>query len=83
MRPSDTTVAAHRAQLEIYRRMGADSRLALGLQMSDELQRVAADGIRLRHPEYDSELLWAALLQQRLGIDTFRIVYPDRPIVAP
>lgn len=63
--------------------MGADSRLALGLQMSDELQRVAADGIRLRHPEYDSELLWAALLQQRLGIDTFRIVYPDRPIVAP
>jgi len=63
--------------------MNTDSRLALGLQMSDELQQVAADGIRLRHPEYDPELLHAALLQQRLGIEIFRIAYPGRPIVAP
>ena len=83
MRPSDTTVAAHRAQLEIYRRMGADARLALGLQMSDDLQQVAVDGIRLRHPEYDRESLQAALLQQRLGAEIFRVVYPGRPIVAP
>ena len=83
MRPSDTTAPAHQAQLEIYRRMGADARLALGLQMSDELQQVAADGIRLRHPGYDAEMLWAALVRQRLGLEIFRIVYPGRPVVAP
>ena len=44
MRPNDTTPDAHRIQIEIYRRMSADDRLALALRVSEDLQSVTADG---------------------------------------
>lgn len=54
MRSPDTAPAAHRVQVEIWRRMGSEARLALALQMSDDLRATVADGVRLRNPRHDA-----------------------------
>ena len=83
MRLRDTTPTAHRTQLEVYRRMSAAERLALGLKLSADLQRVAADGVRFRHPEYDARTLEYSVRRLRLGVRAFSEAYPREPLVAP
>lgn len=83
MRPRDTTPTAYRTQLEIYRQMSASERLALGLRLSADLQRVVADGVRFRHPEYDTRMLEYSVRRLRLGTRSFGEAYPREPLVAP
>ena len=83
MRPRDTSRAAHRAQLEVYRRMDSTERLALALQLSDDLRAVLADGVRIRHPEYDAESVRSAVLRLSLGDKLFRTAFPVKNPVTP
>ncbi|MEI8255211.1 MAG: hypothetical protein WCJ30_06005 [Deltaproteobacteria bacterium] len=55
MLPTDTEPGALRAQLEALRRLGAEGRLRLGVQMCDDARQIAFEGIRRRHPEYSDE----------------------------
>ncbi len=83
MRPKDTSPESHRAQLDTYRRMGANARLALALSMSDDLRAVTEDGVRGRHPDYDERAVQTAVLQLSLGVSAFRAAFPERMPVAP
>jgi hypothetical protein len=69
IRPRDTSLAAHEAQLQVFRRLSPAERLAIACQMSDEIRQVCADGIRHRHPDMtDAEVNSAVrqiLLRQR------------------
>ena len=79
--PADTSDEAHAAQVAAWRRMGPYRRLALALQMSDEIRQVARDGIRHRHPEYDDEQLRWALFRLALGDELFREAFPAAPVL--
>ncbi|MBL8716976.1 MAG: hypothetical protein JNL79_13320 [Myxococcales bacterium] len=48
---SDTTEAAHRAQLAIWRRLGPEGRGRLAAEMSEDARAIAIEGERRRHPE--------------------------------
>jgi hypothetical protein len=83
MLPFDTTAEAHQAQIEVYRRMGPESRLRLGMSMCDAAREIAREGIRARHPEYDETSVKWALFRLILGDALFRVTYPARPILSP
>jgi len=57
--------------------MGPERRFATALQMSDDLRRLSAAGIRHRHPEYsEGEIRWA-LDRMLLGEELFTKAYPQ------
>ena len=78
MRPRDTSPAAHRAQLAVYRRMSSNERLALALRMGDDLQAVLRAGVRMRHPELDEEGVELAARRLNLGAAIFDAAFPAR-----
>ena len=78
LRSRDTTKAAHRAQLDVYRRMTPEQRLLLAWRMSDDLRAVVADGVRIRHPDCQDEDVERGVLRLYLGEQLFRCAYIDR-----
>lgn len=74
--PADTSVEAARVQLEIFRRMRPEKRLAMAMSLSDSLRRLAADGVLSRHPHYSPEQVKLAVFKLTLGDDLFRKAYP-------
>jgi hypothetical protein len=53
------------------------------MAMSEDVNAIAADGVRARHPAYDADRVRWAVLRLRLGDEVFRQVWPDAPLVAP
>lgn len=79
----DTSVDAHRAQTEAYRRLGGAGRSAVMFRLSDSVRRTTLAGIRSRHPDYAEERARMALFRLLLGDELFRKVWPGRELVAP
>lgn len=61
--PSDTHPDAANVQLEIFRRMTAEQRLRLALEMSESLREIALAGLRSRRPDLDPNGLSRELLR--------------------
>jgi hypothetical protein len=83
MRPRDTSVGGHRAQLDVYRRLGAGRRAQLAARLSADVRRLSRAGIRSRHPAYTDEDVELALHRLLYGDDLFRRAWPGRPLLAP
>ena len=83
MRPHDTTQAAHEIQIRLYRAMTDTQRAELALQMSDDLRRIAADGIRMRHPDYTESEVRRALVALLYGADAAARVWPGLSVPSP
>jgi hypothetical protein len=70
-------------QVEIYRRMTAERRLELAIEMTAEANAIAHRSIRSRHPDYSgAEVQWA-LQRLRFGDELFQKAWPEAPLVAP
>ena len=65
--PGDTSRAARELQLAAYRAMGGNRRLQAALQMSEEIRRVAAAGVRARHPDWPSAKVDRAVSELLIG----------------
>ncbi len=74
--PADTTPEARQVELEVWRRMPPEKRLALAFRMTASLRDISAAGIKSRHPEYTPEQIKMALIRMSLGDDLFSQVYP-------
>lgn len=83
MRPYDTDPAAHQAQMRVYRLMGPEARVRLAFEMSEDVRRIALEGIRSRHPEYDDHQARRALFRLLFGEDLVRTIWPNEASVAP
>jgi hypothetical protein len=83
MRSRDTSLAAHEAQMECYRRMTPAARVAAAAEMSEDTRAIAAAGIRARHPTYSGTEVRHALLRLVLGDDLFRRAWPHAPLLPP
>jgi len=81
--PRDTSLEAHAAQIEAYRRMGGTGRVAVTFRLNQLAREMAAAGIRSRHPNYTEEDVRFALHRLLLGDRLTRAVWPDRPLVDP
>ena len=67
MLPLDTPLTALERQMEAFRRMTPEERLAAASEMSDEIRAVTEAGIRHRHPTYTDAEVRAALVAIVLG----------------
>jgi LPS sulfotransferase NodH len=83
VRSADTSTDAHAVQVAAYRRMSPGQRVSMAVAMSEDVNAIAADGVRRRHPGYDADGVRWAVLRLRLGDEAFRQAWPDAPLVAP
>ena len=77
----DTTAEAREVQLGVYRAMTGEQRVALALQLSDEMRQLSIDGIRSRHPDFDDQQVRAEFLCILYGPDLAAEIMAVRPIV--
>jgi hypothetical protein len=83
MRERDTSQEAHELQLRLYRAMTPEQRSELALRMSDDIRRIAAEGIRQRHPGYSERDVGRALLALLYGRQASEKVWPGEPVPPP
>ena len=67
-----------RAQESAWRRLGAEGRIRLMLQLSDELREVALAGIRGREPDLSEAQARGWLLRALLGDELYEAAYLAR-----
>ena len=70
----DTTEEARRVQLDAYRTMGADRRVELAMDMSEEVRLITLEGLRERNPEVEERGLAMLLIELWHGTDTGSLV---------
>ena len=75
--PADTSPEAAQVQLEVWRSMSGEKRLRLALEWSSFIRRIAIDGCRVRHPDYDERQLKLAWLRKTMGDGPFFALFPD------
>jgi len=63
--------------------MTATQRSELAAQMSDDIRRIAAEGIQQRHPEYSEHEVRRALVALLYGKDAALKIWPGEPVPAP
>ena len=83
MRARDTTQAAHDHQVRLYRSMKDERRAELALEMSHDARRVAAEGIRQRHPNYSELEVRHALVALLYGREAAAKLWPAAAVPAP
>jgi hypothetical protein len=83
MRAHDTSQEAHELQVRRYRSMSDEQRAALALEMSDDIRRVAAEGIKHRHPDYSVSEVRRALVALLYGVDVARKIWPSCTVPQP
>jgi hypothetical protein len=66
---TDTARDAHEAQLVALRRLGADGRVRLAAEMSEDARRIAAEGERRRKPWLSEEEARRIVLHRIWGPD--------------
>lgn len=66
---SDTSPEVRRRQIDAYRSLSADERMALGIDLSESMRAVTTDGIRSRHPEFDDRQVAEELIRIWHGLD--------------
>jgi hypothetical protein len=76
-RIDDTTPEAQRQLVEGWRRMAPGQKLALVLQMSASVRRLAYAGVQRRHPHASPHEQRLRLAQVLFGDELARAAYPE------
>lgn len=79
----DTDLGAFTAQVQLYRRLGPEGRVALAVQLSEQAREISKAGIQMRHPDYSEDDLAHALYRMLLGDDLYRAAWPRHALVKP
>lgn len=77
----DTSSDAQDRQDQVFRAMSPEQRIAMAVEMSEVAFRMAADGIRLRHPGYSDEEVRLTGIRLRIGDGLFRSAFPAGPVL--
>lgn len=75
--PADTTIEAARKQIEVLRRLDAQTRLKMTFELSDNLRSIVEAGVRLRHSDWDEQKIKRRVLRLMIGETLFKQIYPD------
>jgi hypothetical protein len=75
MCPRDTSQEAWKVYLEVLRRMSPGERLRKALELSDEVSRAIAAGLRLLYPDADDREIFLRQARLKLGPELFSKAY--------
>jgi hypothetical protein len=70
--PRDTTLEAHRKQMEILRRLSPERRALISFELSDNVRQIAIDGIKRMHPEFTETQVKRELLRRIVGDELYQ-----------
>jgi hypothetical protein len=74
--PKDTDLAAYKVQLSILKDMPPQKKLDLLFQLNEQLKTLKQKDIKIRHPDYDEEMVKMAYLKLIFGEKVFDKVFP-------
>lgn len=74
-RPLDTDVAAWQMQLQIWRRMSAETKLRIVFELSENMRELAVAGAKQRLPHATPEEIQTAVARQMLGDELWQQAY--------
>jgi hypothetical protein len=75
----DTAPEIRRRQIEVYRGMRPDERVALAVALSEDVRRIALEGIRDRNPEFDEARVHREWLRILHGDELVPRLVPHNP----
>jgi hypothetical protein len=82
-RPLDTSPEAERVQIEIFRKMTPERRLHAAAELTQLVRKSLAEGVRMRHPDYNEEQVHLAVIRLTLPEKLFLKVYPHGKEIRP
>jgi hypothetical protein len=74
--PTDSTLAAQAAQVVAARRLGAEGRLRLAVELSEDTRQISIEGVRRSNPHYSYERARREVLRRVWGGDLAGRVWP-------
>jgi hypothetical protein len=69
--PRDTTLDAHKKQMEILRKLSPEQRALISFELSDNVRQIAMDGIRRMHPEFTETQAKREMLRRIVGDELY------------
>ena len=63
----DTSLEAHRKQIEILQKMTGEQRLQITFEMSDKARQELIDDIKKQHPEFTKQQLIIEIIRRCYG----------------
>jgi hypothetical protein len=75
--PKDTTLDTERVHLAVLKKIGADGRFRMTIELSDNIRDITMSGIRKRHPEYSEDMVTKALIRYLHGEAVFKKYFPN------
>lgn len=75
--PYDTTLESARIRFSILRKMSIVERANIAIELSDNLRAIIESGVRIRHPDYDDNMVKLAAFRIAIGEQLFHQCYPD------
>jgi hypothetical protein len=79
--PRDTSPEAFWIQCAALRQLGISGRLQLAFDLTEQVWKNVAAGIRRRHPDYTDQQVRLAIIRLRLGEELFRLGYSDQKVL--
>jgi hypothetical protein len=70
--PRDTTLEAHKKQMDILRKLPPEKRALISFELSDNVKQIAMEGIRMQHPEFTETQVRRELLRRIAGDGLYR-----------
>jgi hypothetical protein len=70
--PQDTGTDAEKIQIAVLKKIGAEGRLKMTLELSDNIRDITMSGIRTRHPEYSEDMVKKTLIKYLHGESVFK-----------
>ena len=69
--PQDTTLDTEKVQLAVLKKIGAEGRFRMTIELSDNIRDITMSGIRTRHPEYSEDMVMKALIKYLHGEELY------------
>jgi hypothetical protein len=70
--PLDTTLEAHRKQVEILRKLSPQRKALMAIELTDNIRQIAVEGIKSRYPEFSEKQVMRELLRLIVGDELFQ-----------
>ena len=70
--PPDTSLDAHRKQMEILKTMSPEQRALISFELSDNVRQNAMAGIKKQHPDFTDTQIKRELLRRMVGNELFQ-----------
>lgn len=77
MLSKDTALEAEKIQISVLKKIGAEGRYKMTVELSDNIRDITLAGIRERHPDFSNEEVRRTLIKLLHGRDVYKQFFPD------